>query len=300
MPRQRAAVLRLHSEVTYEDLKRIESTEERRTDTPKALPRSAIIVADKVFQWRQPEEDMQGSEEHVRTLVREIGTGKERKPLDLVLVTAVGQAFYLVDGHHRMEAYHTAKWAAPIPVEVFKGSLRDARDEAFSRNYKDKLPMTPEAKLEAAWVRFNEGDLSWSELEERFRVSNGTIARMSKARKALLEAKQNPAEVRWRDARSPASLRNSNDGGTSIADHSRVFKFIGAENLVDLQTNRFCSPYFVHESARFPRSSQSLGTQGLIIGKILFFLDFTMQQRCISPSDNQSNDIAHSLTVAMN
>jgi ParB-like nuclease domain len=179
----------------------------RSIDTPKTLPRSAIIVADKVFQWRPPEEDMKGSEEHVRTLVGEIGTGKERKPLDPVLVIAVGQFFYLVDGHHRMDAYHTANWSKPIPVEVFKGSLRDARDEAFSRNYKDKLPMSQEAKSEAAWVRFNEGDLSWSELEERFRVSNGTIARMSKARKALLEANQNPAEVRWRDARSPAPPR---------------------------------------------------------------------------------------------
>jgi hypothetical protein len=78
MPRRRAAVLRLRTEVTYEDLKRIESTEQKRTDTPRALPRSAIKVADKVFQWRPHDEDMQGSEDHVRVLVRAIGTGKER------------------------------------------------------------------------------------------------------------------------------------------------------------------------------------------------------------------------------
>jgi hypothetical protein len=89
-----------------------------------------------------------------------------------------------------------------------------------------------------------------------------------------------------------ASPRNSNDGGTSIADHFRVFKFTVAENLVDLQTNRFCSPYFVHESARSPRSSQSLSTQGLNNRQESVFLDFIMQQRCILPSDRQSNDIA--------
>ncbi|MBR1285405.1 ParB N-terminal domain-containing protein [Bradyrhizobium sp. AUGA SZCCT0177] len=198
---KRAAVLRLHSEVTYEDLKRIESTEERREEHPKALPRSAIIVADKVFQWRPPEEDMTRSEEHVRTLTRAIGTGKVRKPLDPVLVTAVGQFFYLVDGHHRMEAYHTAKWNKPIPVEVYQGSLRDARDEAFSRNYKDKLPMSLEAKSEAAWRRYLEGDLSRRDLVKRFRVAYGTVQNMKLAKEALRAKGEDPSEVRWRDAR---------------------------------------------------------------------------------------------------
>jgi hypothetical protein len=38
----------------------------------------------------------QDSEDHVRTLEVELATGK---PLDLVLVVAVGRAFYLVEGH---------------------------------------------------------------------------------------------------------------------------------------------------------------------------------------------------------
>jgi hypothetical protein len=103
--KQHRGVIRLRTPVTYEDLKRVESSEKRRTDGPWALSRSAINVADKVFQWRPYHEDMQGSEDHVRVLVRAIGSGKERRPLDAVQVTAVGQTFYLVDAHHRMEAY---------------------------------------------------------------------------------------------------------------------------------------------------------------------------------------------------
>ena len=104
----RGMVLRIRTETTYADLRRIESTEERCTDTPRTLPISRIKVADKVFQWRLPEEDIRGSEEHVRELVRSIGTGKDSKPLDPVVVTAVGQSFYLIEGHHRIDAYRTA------------------------------------------------------------------------------------------------------------------------------------------------------------------------------------------------
>jgi len=200
--KQRGGVIRLRTDVTRKDLERIARTEERRTDTPKTLKRSAIMIADDVFQWRPYDEDMQASEDHVRALVRSIGAGKERKALDPVLVTAVGQSFYLVDGHHRMEAYHTAKWSKAIPVEVFKGSLSDARDEAFARYLKDKLPMSLQAKLQAAWVRFNEQDLSWNMLKDRFGVSRSTIANMARRRKELLEAGKDPFGVPWKDAQT--------------------------------------------------------------------------------------------------
>lgn len=193
--RHRGGVKRLRTQVTFEDLKRIDSSETRRTDTPKTLFRSAINIANQAFQWRP---DAETSVDHVRTLVAALGTGK---PLERVLVVPVGRAFYLVEGHHRMDAYATVNWRKPIPVEVYAGPLSDARDEAFARNCKDKLPMSTEAKLEAAWKRFNEGGLSWSALVDRFYVAKGTVARMSKKRKELLADGKNPSEVLWRDAR---------------------------------------------------------------------------------------------------
>src|SRR4051812_3249355 len=110
--KKRGSVIRFrNSPVTYDDLKRIESREPRRADTPQELRRSAIQIADKVFQRR-----LRVSDDHVRYLVAQLKSGE---PLKAVLVTAVGQEFYLVEGHHRMEAYHTVKWKKPIPVEVF-------------------------------------------------------------------------------------------------------------------------------------------------------------------------------------
>ena len=55
--RRRRGVKRYRTAITYEDLKRIESSETPRTDTPKALSRSAIKIADQVFQWRPADED---------------------------------------------------------------------------------------------------------------------------------------------------------------------------------------------------------------------------------------------------
>ena len=124
----RGMVLRIRTETTYADLRRIESTEERCTDTPRTLPISRIKVADKVFQWRLPEEDIRGSEEHVRELVRSIGTGKDSKPLDPVVVTAVGQSFYLIEVRSRrtaktsclktQEAKVEALWKSAVPLRA--------------------------------------------------------------------------------------------------------------------------------------------------------------------------------------
>jgi ParB-like chromosome segregation protein Spo0J len=37
-------------------------------------------------------------------------------PLDPILVYLVGERFYVMDGHHRLAAYDTAKWTGNIPV----------------------------------------------------------------------------------------------------------------------------------------------------------------------------------------
>jgi hypothetical protein len=63
----RTTALRIHTEVSYEDLNRIESTEENLTDTPRTLPRSRIKIADNLFQWRLPEEDITRRTELITT-----------------------------------------------------------------------------------------------------------------------------------------------------------------------------------------------------------------------------------------
>lgn len=64
-----------------------------------------------------------------------------------------GDGYYLVDGHHRIEAYKAAKWptAQHVPVAVYQGTLTQALLKAGLGNTPDKLAMDYEewAKTEA-------------------------------------------------------------------------------------------------------------------------------------------------------
>jgi hypothetical protein len=53
-----ASLVRKTSNVSKEALERLEKNEQRREDTPSQLALSDVHVADKVFQWRLPDEDV--------------------------------------------------------------------------------------------------------------------------------------------------------------------------------------------------------------------------------------------------
>ena len=120
---------RISSGVEVKDLVERARTETRRTDRPRALTFRNIHVADRVFQWRIREDNLAADIAHIRELARTIMD--KRKPLDPLLVTAIGQRFYVVDGHHRLEAYRLAKWrsAAHTPFSPESGhwALRTPR-----------------------------------------------------------------------------------------------------------------------------------------------------------------------------
>jgi hypothetical protein len=130
------------------------------------------------FQWRSGF-NIEDSERHVQVLVE---TPRDRKkPLDPILVYPRGAGFVVIDGHHRLKAYQEASWDGPVPVEVFQGPPQEAEFEALRRNIKDKLPMTPEDKLEAAWRLVKAGGLSKAKITELTTVSNGTLGNMRAA-----------------------------------------------------------------------------------------------------------------------
>jgi hypothetical protein len=102
-----------------------------------------------VFQWRRCERDPVRSGAHIAELARALqNTGRPFEPL---LVFPAGGRYYVMDGHHRLSAYEAAKWDDPVPVEVFQGTLEEARLAALNANSRDKLPMRREDKAEAVW-----------------------------------------------------------------------------------------------------------------------------------------------------
>jgi hypothetical protein len=117
-----------------------EKTVERREDRPAALALKDLQVANLVFQWRLLDSELGAEESHIKELVRVLQASE--RPLDPILVTAIGTRFYVVDGHHRLLAYRTAKWKRPVPVEHYEGTVEEAKAEALRLNIKNKLPMT--------------------------------------------------------------------------------------------------------------------------------------------------------------
>lgn len=181
--------------VSLDDLLEVEKAQERTQDRPAVLPISALRVATEVFQWRKFRDQLEAEESHVRELVRVLTSCKE--PLDPILVTPVGGHFYVVDGHHRLLAYHSVEWEGPIPVAHFEGSVEEARLEGLRLNRKNKLAMTQEDKFEAAWTLVKEGEKhSKREIRELTTVSDGTIATMRRVLREHPEARDEP----WRRA----------------------------------------------------------------------------------------------------
>ena len=84
-------------------------------------------------------------------LVRYIEGDDRPRALDPIVVTAIGKQFFVIDGHHRLDAYHTAQWKGPVPVKHYNGTLKEAEATALRLNVKNKLPMTRDARSEAAW-----------------------------------------------------------------------------------------------------------------------------------------------------
>jgi hypothetical protein len=127
----------------------------------------------------------------------------------------------VIDGHHRLAAYDTAKWKKDIPVEVFTGTLDQARLRAIEGNVRDKLRMTTAQKSAAAWRITKEsiGDLSADQVAETTTISRRQAFNMKRVWKELNERTDLSEEQRaelpnltWQQAKD---LR---DGAVSAED----------------------------------------------------------------------------------
>jgi hypothetical protein len=104
------------------------------------------------------------------------------------LVFPAGDRYYVIDGHHRLAAYEAADWNDPVPVQVFEGSVEDARMAALSGNSKDKLPMTRGEKFDAAWQLVKEERLSKQQIVDTGTAARGTVTTMRQKWRQIKEA----------------------------------------------------------------------------------------------------------------
>jgi hypothetical protein len=151
-------------------------------DSPSTLLLHEIELMDAVFQHRTNSE--WASEGHVKNLLKGL-KNTSGKPFEPVTVMWGGNSWVLVDGHHRVKAYQEYGFNAPIPVQVFQGTLEEAFGEALRANVQDKLSMSSKEKTNAAWRLVIGTELSISATAQLSLTSKATVKHMRKVRDAL-------------------------------------------------------------------------------------------------------------------
>lgn len=143
---------------------------------PNLLPISDIATETALFQPRGL------AANHVHDLTRVAKSGRLFDPL---VVIQIGGTAYLVDGHHRREAYLNASVTAPVPVAYFSGSIEEAVLEAGRANSKAKQPMTNTERQDFAWRLVRLGTYTRNQVAEAAGVSVRQVATMRDVLKQL-------------------------------------------------------------------------------------------------------------------
>jgi hypothetical protein len=208
-----------------------------RTDTPAVLPLAKLKTVEALF---QPRFDSIAyapgrSEGHVAILS---AAAKGNADLDPLMVVAFGQDWYLVDGHHRVEAYRQAGRTDPVPIKVLPSELRGAErvswahEASFSDNKKNRLNLSGADKADGAWRAVAAGELgSKSETALKYGVGPSTIANMRQTKKALegLEADFTNLQS-WSAAKRELAWLGGSDGAERSNFQERQ-KMLLARNL---------------------------------------------------------------------
>lgn len=190
-------------------LARDKETGELLNETPTTLDLAQIKESEEVFQQRGNSLTFAPghSEEHIRYLSKCLGSGVK---LDPVSVVAFGNQWYLVDGHHRLEAYRRQGITTSIPVKALQSDLRGterigwAVDQSLAENRKNRLNLTTSDRLDAAWrLTLADTERSKKEVANHCGVGTSTIAGMRSSARKLREAGFSDVELEdwpWRRA----------------------------------------------------------------------------------------------------
>lgn len=163
-----------------------------------------------VFQQRDISQAV--SESHTVELGRAIQRGQV---LAQIVVYWIGDAWCVIDGHHRLAAYRGVKFKKLIPVKVFEGTLEQARLQGLANNSKDKLAMSPREKYNAAWKMVISSRFSKSLIASAANVSDGLVGKMRAAEKTIKAELPEQAldSLNWEKARKLAAGEKLIDSG---------------------------------------------------------------------------------------
>ena len=171
---------------------------------PTLIPFSSLNVSVERFQVRSPDScayvamvlKKQESVHQSAELVKLLAAGTTLDPI--VVWKDASNKHWVIDGHHRMEALTESRCPADrqIWVQLFKGaSEAEARGFALQINRRSHINMHPSEVLESYWRMLLCGETVGSVRGRvaSYGVSQSTVQRMDKEKKAVIEKLQQAA-----------------------------------------------------------------------------------------------------------
>ena len=201
-----------------------------------------IRVEPDVFQPRGGELN----EHHVGSLMKAI---EDQGALDPLLVMQIGAEVFVIDGHHRLAAYRRKKFAHPIPVQWFEGSIPDAVIAAGEANTKAKLPMDSVERGNYAWRLVQSGRYSIKRTAKAAGVSPRLVCNMRDVQKRLGE--EVGVYRHWWAAREAAEGRT----GRPLSDDEREAR---VDEMAEVYAERMFKTFGTKLSANLPISARAL------------------------------------------
>lgn len=174
---------------------------------PKTLSLTELRTVESVFQPRNLDYREGEHEAHIDTLAKAIGKLEKPRYLEPITVWWGGGGWYILDGHHRRLAYKRAGVVRNIPVRVFTGSVEQALAKSVSLNSKNKMPMSLQDKMNAAWRLTARTSYSKSQIALECAVAEGSVANMRRVKRALSAQGTTAAqmlEMNWAEAQLTA------------------------------------------------------------------------------------------------
>lgn len=145
----------------------------------RRLPINSVQTLESVFQPRLLDDSLGDSGKHIGELVRTLDAQGALEPIAVIKLRE--DKWLCIDGHHRLTAYQQAKGRRThIPVRVFQGSLEEAYQYSVRANVPNKLNLTHDDKLEAAWRMLLMGVYSFGAINQTTTISKGTVHNMQR------------------------------------------------------------------------------------------------------------------------
>lgn len=164
------------------------------------------IIDDPAFSFREGEQLNKG---FVRSLTQALRSSGQLEPITVWAERdAAGHPtgrLVLIDGRHRLAAYRTRAGASHastgVPAVVISGLRRGAVLEALRCNSREKLALTQEERLNAAWRLVRDADAAFTvpETAEAAAVAPRTVDNMRKRWRVMQAAGTEPSGAWWRD-----------------------------------------------------------------------------------------------------